>query len=99
MKLAEIDTRGKTEQKGRFKYLSWVYAWAEACKVCQPLRTVYKDSSGRNYHTDGKTAWVEVGVCIDGIEHVDYLPVMNNKNQSIPVGNITSMDVNTAIQR
>ena len=33
------------------------------------------------------------------MEHIDYLPVMDYRNNSIPMEKITSMDVNTAIQR
>ena len=43
--------------------------------------------------------WVKTGVSIEGIEHIEELPVMNNRNQSIPLENVTSCDVNKAIQR
>ena len=36
---------------------------------------------------------------VNGIEHIDYLPVMYYRNNSIPIAKITSMVVNTAIQR
>ena len=36
---------------------------------------------------------------VNGIEHIEYLPVMDFKNKSIPSDNITSFDVNKAIQR
>jgi len=52
-----------------------------------------------NYFTDGKTCWVKVGVTVNGIEHIEELPIMNNKNQSIPNGSITSTEVNKSIQR
>ena len=52
-----------------------------------------------NYFTDGRTCWVKVGVTIDGLEHVEMLPVMNFKNQSIPLDKVTSCDANKAIQR
>lgn len=61
--------------------------------------TVYEHMEEVNYFTDGKTAYVKVGVDIDGYEEVVTLPVMNMKNLSIPVGMITSVDVNRAIQR
>jgi len=98
-KLGAIDVSNITEKKGQLTYLSWAHAWAEACKVCDPIRKVYKTENGCLYHTDGKTCWVEVGVKIGDVEHVDYLPVMDFKNKSIPVNNVSSMDVNKAIQR
>jgi hypothetical protein len=52
-----------------------------------------------NYFSDGATAWVKVGVTIQGQEHIDYLPVMDMRNQSVPLANITSMQVNKTIQR
>lgn len=33
------------------------------------------------------------------IEHIEYLPVMDFRNKSIPLESVTSMDVNKAIQR
>lgn len=51
------------------------------------------------YFTDGKTCTVKVGVKINGIEYVEELPVMNNKNASIRAESVTSTDINRAIQR
>jgi hypothetical protein len=61
--------------------------------------TIYENKDGLNYHTDGRTCWVKTGVTIEGLEHVEYLPVMDYKNQSIGVDRVTSFDVNKAIQR
>ena len=33
------------------------------------------------------------------MEHIDYLPVMDYRNNSIPIEKISSMDINTTIQR
>jgi hypothetical protein len=100
--LSKIDVSKKTEKKGNLTYLSWAWAWAEAKKVCPTLtRTVYEGEDGMNYFTDGKTAWVKVGVTIDGLEHIDYLPIMTTQGRprSIQLEAITSFEVNTAIQR
>ena len=97
--LGKIDVSGMVETKQNLKYLSWSKAWAEACKNCDPVRTIYKDINGNIYHTDGRSCWVEVGVTIDEVEHVDYLPVMDYRNKAIPLDKVTSMDVNKAIQR
>ena len=51
------------------------------------------------YWTDGRTAWVKTGVTIEGMEHIEYLPIMDYRNPSIPLEKITSMDMNKAIQR
>lgn len=98
--LFNINVNSKVNKRGNFSYLSWSYAWSEAKKRFPDLnRTVYEDLNGRNYFTDNISAWVKVGVTINGIEHIDYLPVMNIRNKSIPVGEITSFDINKAIQR
>ena len=46
-----------------------------------------------------RTAYVKVGVTVEGLEHIDYLPVMDFRNNSIPVDKVTSFDVNKTIQR
>jgi hypothetical protein len=61
--------------------------------------TIYENADGTNYHTDGRTCWVKTGVTIEGLEHIEYLPVMDYRNASIPKDKVTSMDVNKAIQR
>ena len=99
-KLNAVNVNGKTEKKNGLTYLSWAWAWAEVKKVDPKANyTVYESADGWCYHTDGKTAWVKTGVTIDGVEHIEYLPVMDYKNKSIPLDLITSFDVNKAIQR
>lgn len=95
-----IDVSSKVEKKNGLSYLSWAWAWAEL-KKRHPTATytIYEDSNGCFYHTDGLTAWVKTGVTVDGLEHIEYLPVMDFKNKSIPVASITSFDVNKTIQR
>lgn len=99
-KLNDINVNGKTEKKNGLTYLSWAWAWGEVKKLFPDATyTVYEDQNGWNYHTDGKTCWVKTGVTVNGIEHIEYLPVMDYKNRSIPVEQVTSFDVNKAIQR
>ena len=98
--LSSLNLGSKTEKRGNLTYLSWAHAWGE-CKRLFPdmTRTVYESETGMNYFSDGATAWVKVGVTIQGQEHIDYLPVMNHMNKSIPLANLTSYDVNKTIQR
>ena len=98
--LNAINVNEKTETKNGLTYLSWAWAWGELKKKFpDSTYTVYEDANGCFYHTDGNTAWVKTGVTVNGIEHIEYLPVMDFKNKSIPVASITSFDVNKAIQR
>jgi hypothetical protein len=95
-----IDVSDKVEKKGGLTYLSWAWAWGELKKKHpEATYTIYENENGWNYHTDGSTAWVKTGVTVNGIEHIEYLPVMDFKNKSIPLGNVTSTDVNKTIQR
>lgn len=84
----------------KLSYLSWAWAWTEVKKAYpEAFYTIYENKDGLFYHTDGKTAWVKTGVTIEGIEHIEYLPVMDNRNNSITLDKLTSFDVNKAIQR
>lgn len=98
--LNAINVNGHTEKKNGLTYLSWAWAWAEVKKAFpKAIYRIYENQMGLNYHTDGKTAWVKTGVEIDGIEYIEYLPVMDARNRSIPLEQLTSFDVNKAIQR
>lgn len=100
IELNSINCNDKVEDKNGLTYLSWAYSWAEVKKIHPDATyTIYENAQGWNYHTDGRTCWVKTGVTINGIEHIEYLPVMDFKNQSIPLERVTSFDVNKAIQR
>lgn len=98
--LSAINVNEHTEKKNNLTYLSWAWAWAEVKKHYPDAQyTIYENANGMNYHTDGRTCWVKTGVTIEGLEHIEYLPVMDYKNASIPAERVTSFDVNKAIQR
>ena len=102
--LYDVNVKKKVKKKNNLNYLSWSAAWAEVKKI-YPDATyhIYERETPEglviNYFTDGKTCWVKTGVTINGIEHIEDLPVMDFKNQSIKLENVTSSDVNKAIQR
>ena len=98
--LNNINVQDKIEKKGNLSYLSWAFAW-EQLKIKHPKAQykVYEREDGVIYWTDNKTAWVKVSVTVDNIEHIEYLPIMDYKNKSIPVGQVSSFNVNTSIQR
>ena len=100
IKLNNIDCSKKIEKKNGLSYLSWAWAWGEIKKIHPKANyKIYETENGVNYWTDGRTGWVKTGVTIDDIEHIEYLPIMDFKNKSIPLESITSFDVNKAIQR
>lgn len=98
--LNAINVNDKAEKKNNLTYLSWAWAWGEVKKLYPDATyTIYENANGWNYHTDGKTCWVKTGVTVNGIEHIEYLPVMDYRNASISADKVTSFDVNKAIQR
>lgn len=98
--LNAINVSDKTEKKNGLTYLSWAWAWGELKKLHPDATyTVYENRDGWLYHTDGRTCWVKTGVTVNGIENIEYLPVMDFRNNSIPLDKVTSYDVNKTIQR
>ena len=103
-KLAALNLNDVKEQKGEGRnaldYISWAWAWQRLHELYPTATsTIYKNAQGWNYHTDGRTCWVEVGVSVEGLEFVEHLPVMDNRNHSIPANQVTSFDVNKALKR
>ena len=100
-KLVAINVKSKIEKKGNLDYLSWANAWAYLkLQHSDAQRNVYESpETGLNWFTDGVTGYVKVGIIVNSIEHIDYLPIKDFRQKSITVDKITSMDVNTAIQR
>jgi len=101
--LNNINVQDKVEKKNGLSYLSWAWAWGEIKKKYPNATYVIYERETTvgpvNYFTDGKTCWVKTGVIVNDIEHIEELPVMDYKNKSILLENITSFDVNKAIQR
>ena len=99
--LSQTSVREKIERKGNLDYLSWANAW-HMLKTAYPnaQRKVYEhDHTGFNYFTDGRTAYVKVGIIVNDLEHIDYLPVMDFRNNALPIDKVTATDVNKTIQR
>ncbi len=99
--LKAIDVRPKAEKKGRADYLSWAHAWDMLKSIYpQAQRIIYEsEHTGLNYFTDGKTAYVKVGIVVNDLEHIDMLCVMDHRNKSIPIEKLCSFEVNKTIQR
>lgn len=101
--LNAINVNDKIEKKNGLSYLSWAWAWGEIKKhFPNAIYTIYERETEYgpvNYFTDGNTCWVKTGVTIEGLEHIEELPVMDYKNKSIKLKDLTSFDVNKTIQR
>ena len=99
--LSAIDVNSKTEKKGKFTYLSWAFAWAELKKVSPTASAkVYHDeNTNMPYFASKAGVMIKVGITVDGLEHINYLPVMDFRNAAIPADKVTMFDVNKTIQR
>ena len=102
--LAAVNCNEHIEKKNNGKvelsYLSWAWAWHYIkSRYPNAFYTIYERQDGVPYWTDGRTAWVKTGITIEGMEHIEYLPIMDYRNVSIPLEKITSIDMNKAIQR
>ena len=99
--LSVVDVTPYIEKKGGMDYLSWAVAWGILKKTYpNATRKIYEhDHTGLNFFTDGQTAYVKVGITVEGEEHIDMLPVMDYRNKSISVDKMSSFDVNKTIQR
>jgi hypothetical protein len=103
-KLSQIDCTPHVEQKGKFDYLSWAWAWATLKEHC-PDATFEKHwfdmgdpSYSLPYAMDKQgNAYVKVTVTVEGQSITETYPVTNHQHKSIQKPD--SMDVNTALQR
>ena len=108
--LNRININGHTEHKNGLTYLSWAWAWQMLMELYPDSYTeINRPDTGLPYWTDGKTCWVDVSVTIvwdDGFSpeykkrtRSEVFPIMDYKNNSIPLEKLTSFNVNTALQR
>ena len=98
--LNDIDVKPYIKKKGQLDYLPWSVAIGLVKPYYPNMKVkVYESDSGINYFSDGNTCFVKVGVTIEDLEEIEYLPIMDFKNKSIPKDNVTSVDVNKSIKR
>ncbi len=104
-KLYDLPCEGHTEEKNigngvSLTYLSWAYAWATLLKQDgSATKKVFEAPDGSLVWKDPVGGHVKVSVTAFGIERIEYLPVMDSRNQSVAFDKIDSMMANKAIQR
>ena len=91
--LSKINVNGHTEKKGKYTYLSWAFAVAEAMKADPQASWNFRDPL---VFADG-TMMVQCDVVMFGKSIYMFLPVMNNANKAIQ--NPNAFDVNSAMMR
>ena len=102
--LSKIDVGEHIEKKNGLSYLSWAWAWDTLMrKYPDSQNDINRPESGLPYWTDGHTCWVDVSVTVawNGRTRTrgEVFPIMDHRNRSIPLDNVTSFDINTALQR
>lgn len=98
--LNEYDITEHLKKKDRIIYLPWSKAWMILKSLFPSAKfTINKAADGCIYHTDGKTAWVEVSITINDQTETESLAVMDFRNKSIPIDTITSADAEKSIKR
>ena len=99
-KRQEYDITEHLKKKDRIIYLPWSKAWMIVKSLFPSAKfTINKAADGCIYHTDGKTAWVEVSITINDQTETESLAVMDFRNKSIPIDTITSADAEKSIKR
>ena len=107
--LSTIDCAKLVQKRNALDYLPWATTW-KLLKQHYPYSTyrVRKAADGRNYHHDGKTAWVEVELILVEPDDTgafrensitEMLAVMDYAKRSIPLDKLNSTDVVNTIQR
>lgn len=98
--LYELKCKGHVEEKNNLAYLSWAYAWATLLgQDPTAVKKVYETPDGSLVWKDPVGCHVKVSVTAFGIERIEYLPVMDYRNISVPFDKADSMIVNKTIQR
>ena len=83
--LNEYDITEHLKKKDKIVYLPWSKAWMIVKSLFPSAKfTINKAADGCIYHTDGKTAWVEVSITINDQTETESLAVMDFRNKSIP---------------
>lgn len=99
--LSKVNVNANTDKKGRFTYLSWAWAWAEVKKI-YPNASYEVERFGEDklpYIENELGYMIFTKVTINDITHEMWLPVMDFKNQAIPIGKATMMEINKTIMR
>lgn len=95
--LAGVDCSAHVEKKGRYSYLSWTHAVAELLKRHPESTWTVYEHDGSPYKETPAGCFVKVGVVVNGIERVQWHPVLGDNNR--PIEKPNCFQVNTSVQR
>lgn len=100
----EFDKKDISKKKmgwgGELSYLSWAKAWQIAREKDPDAKyEVVYTPEGCLYWHDDSTAWVRTRMTMFGETLEMLLPIMDAKNNAMPLGNITARDASDSIMR
>jgi hypothetical protein len=98
--LNAINVNDRTEKKGHLTYLSWSWAWQEVKKTFPDATYWYYTNPETNLpfsYKEDVGAFCHTSVTIKGETLEMWLPVMDNKNQSVLKP--TSTQINSTLMR
>lgn len=94
----ELPIGQHVEKKGKFSYLSWVFAVRFMREhFPESSWTVHENSNGTPIFTVGMSHFVKVTVHHEGHDFCQWHPILNGANK--PIQEPTSFEINTSIQR
>ncbi len=97
IELSKIDTSEVKEKKGRFDYLSWAVALRELLKKYPKSTFIVHEYNDSPYMATELGFFVKVSVTVEGVEHTQIHPILDNRN--MPITKPNAFQVNTSIQR
>lgn len=96
--LSALNVNDKVESKNGFDYLSWAFAWGELKKIHPEASfKVYENNEGMPFFKGPEGYFAKVGVTVNNLEHISYLPAMDLRNKALKTAD--AMDINKTIQR
>lgn len=97
--LRKINVNEHVEKKGNLTYLSWAWAVDQLLQRDPQASWDYRWFGEVPYCQVGNSAMVFCTVKAFGVERTAQLPIMDNRNNPIPVDKVNSFSLNTAMQR
>ena len=94
----ELPIGDHVEKKGKFSYLSWVYA-VKSLRENMPAATwiIHENTEGLPVFSLPSGAMVKVSVVVEDKYFTQWHPVLNHQNK--PINEPNSFEINTSIQR
>lgn len=99
-RLSTLDISPFVVQKQNLDYISWATVQHILCSLFDDVSYgVSSSDDGQSFHRCGTGGEVHVTLCIDGVCHTEYFPIMDNRMKSKAFDSIDARDVSDSIKR